>query len=116
VAAAVTKTGPAPVGRELFAQVVSDTFRLDAVHDERYKLIRHVRGPRQGQEEVYDREHDQLERTPVGPEIAGAVSLQKNLDTFTRIVAQAASLVRPEQAKSLDKDTERALRSLGYIK
>jgi hypothetical protein len=44
------------------------------------------------------------------------VALQKDLDTFTRVVAQAVRLVRPEQAKSLDKDTERALRSLGYIK
>ena len=34
----------------------------------------------------------------------------------SRVMTEAASLIRPEQAKSLDKDTERALRSLGYIK
>jgi arylsulfatase A-like enzyme len=116
MAAAVTKAGPAPFPRQLFAQIVSDTFRLDVVHDERYKFIRHVRGPRQGQDEAYDLEGDRLERVPLGAQADGTLALQRELDTFTRVVAQAASLVRPEQAKSLDKDTERALRSLGYIK
>jgi arylsulfatase A-like enzyme len=116
MAAPITKTGPAPAERRLFAQVVSDTFRLDATLDARYKLVRHVRGPEAGRDEVYDRERDPLERASLGPESAPALALRRELDTFTRVVTQAASLVRREQAKTLDKDTERALRSLGYIK
>lgn len=117
VAAPVTKTGAAPSDRQLFAQVVSDTFRLDAVHDDRYKLVRHVRGPQAGQEEVYDRARDPLERASLGAQAPpAALALRKDLETFTRMVARPASLVRREQAKTLDKDTERALRSLGYIK
>ena len=117
MAAAVTRTGPAPSDRQLFAQVISDTFRFDVVHDDRYKLVRHVRGPQPGREEVYDRSRDPHERASLEAQaLPPAVALRKELDTFTRVVADAASLVRPEKAKALDKDTERALRSLGYIK
>lgn len=116
VSGAITQTGPAPAERRLFAQVISDTFRLDAAHDDRYKLVRHVHGPQAGQEQVYDLERDPLEQAPLGTQTAPAVALRKDLDLFTRVVTQAASLVRREQAKTLDKDTERALRSLGYIK
>jgi arylsulfatase A-like enzyme len=115
--AQVTGAAPAPPERQLFTQVVNDASRLDAIHDERHKVIRHVRGPRRGTEEVYDRARDPAERANLAGQVPPlAAALQKHLDTFTRVMAEKASLIRPEQAKSLDKDTERALRSLGYIK
>jgi arylsulfatase A-like enzyme len=108
---------PAPPGRRLFTQVVNDASRLDAVHDERHKVIRHVRGTHQGTEEVYDLARDPRERTNLNPQAPPEVaSLRNLLDAVTRAMAEKASLIRPEQAKTLDKDTERALRSLGYIK
>jgi arylsulfatase A-like enzyme len=112
----ITRGEGTPSERRLFAQVISDTFRLEATHDLRYKLVRHARGPLGGQEEVYDLERDPLERAPAGPQGGPALALRTELDTFTRVVSEAASLVRREQAKTLDRDTERALRSLGYIK
>jgi arylsulfatase A-like enzyme len=109
--------GAAVPERRLFSQVVNDASRLEAAHGDRYKLIRHVRGPQQGTEEVYDRAHDPSERANlVTQSPAAATALRQELDAFTKAVAAIASRIRPEQAKALDKDTERALRSLGYIK
>ena len=44
------------------------------------------------------------------------MALRKELSLFNDVVSQHASLTKPEQVKKLDRDTERALRSLGYIK
>jgi hypothetical protein len=85
------------------------------VRDGRYKLVRHAYGPRQNQEELYDLEDDPLERTPLALGYQAA-RLRKDLSTFNQIIQHAVSLTSPEQVKALDKDTERALRSLGYIK
>ncbi len=83
--------------------------------DARYKFIRHSYGPRSGQEEFYDLTSDPLERTSL-PSTHQAARMRKDLATFNHVVSLAASLTKPERVKQLDKDTERALRSLGYIK
>jgi len=112
----VKPTDPEPE-RQLFAQVVQDSFELEMVRDGRYKLIRHLRGPHQGHEELYDLEQDPLERTNLAPKALAEVAvLRQELDTFNKSISQAAGRIRAEQVQTLDRDTERALRSLGYIK
>ena len=103
--------------RKLFAQVVQSGFSLEMVRDGRYKLIRQVSGPQKGLEEFYDLVKDPLERTNIALQAQAQVAdLKRELDTFNKLASQAASLVRAEQVEKLDRDTERALRSLGYIK
>jgi len=117
LAAHLTKpTGPAPE-RNLYAQLVSKGFSSEMVRDGRYKLIRHVRGPRQGLEELYDLQQDPLERINLAAERPAQVAgLRKQLNSFHTLISRAASRVPAEQVQKLDRDTERALRSLGYIK
>ena len=103
--------------RKLFAQVVQSGFSLEMVRDGRYKLIRQVSGPQKGLEEFYDLVKDPLERTNIALQAQAQVTdLKRELDAFNKLASQAASLVRAEQVQKLDRDTERALRSLGYIK
>jgi arylsulfatase A-like enzyme len=112
----VKPTEPEPE-RKLFAEVVQDSFALEMVRDGRFKLIQHLRGPHQGLEELYDLEQDPLERTNLAPKARAEVAaLRRELEAFNKFTRQAASRVRAEQVQKLDRDTERALRSLGYIK
>ncbi|WP_337286660.1 sulfatase [Candidatus Methylomirabilis sp.] len=112
----VRPTGPES-NQKLFAQVVQDTFALEMVRDSRYKLIRHLRGPRRGLEELYDLERDPLERTNLAKKArTEAAVLGRELEAFNTTISEAAGRIRAEQVQTLDRDTERALRSLGYIK
>jgi arylsulfatase A-like enzyme len=112
----VKPTEPEPE-RKLFAEVIQDSFALEMVRDGRFKLIQHLRGPHQGLEELYDLEQDPLERTNLAPKARAEVAaLRRELEAFNKFTRQAASRVRAEQVRKLDRDTERALRSLGYIK
>jgi hypothetical protein len=87
------------------------------VRDSRYKLVRHTHGPLKGREEFYDLEKDPLERTNVISQAPGRVaSLRNQLQTFNQYASLTGTRIRPEQVQKFDKDTERALRSLGYIK
>ena len=90
---------------------------MDMARNDAYKFISHGYGPRHGSEEYYDLQGDPLERANLGVKApAPALALRKELTLFNDIVARAASLTKPEQVRKLDRDTERALRSLGYIK
>jgi arylsulfatase A-like enzyme len=102
--------------RSFFAQVVQVAFAIDMARDTRYKLVRHEFGPRQGQEEFYDLQADPLERSSLPLSERDALRLRKELLVMNDVVRRAASLTQPEKVQKLDKDTERALRSLGYIK
>jgi arylsulfatase A-like enzyme len=103
--------------RPLLVQVIQTTFALEAIRDGDHKFVRHTRGPRTGEEELYDLRADPLERTNLVAEArARAAGLRKSLDAFNDVLARFASHVPAEQAQKLDRDTERALRSLGYIK
>jgi arylsulfatase A-like enzyme len=103
--------------KKLFAQVIQDGFALEMIRDRDYKLVRHTHGPQEGFEELYDLERDPLERTNMAPHaVAHTNLLRQDLDTFNGVVNQIASLIQAEKVQKLDKDTERALRSLGYIK
>ena len=116
-AADLTGARDAPSGRKFFAQVVAGHFAMEMVREERYKLIRHLRGPRAGEEEVYDLGRDPLERTNLGKLAPRqALALREELALFNTYVRQSATLVRAERVGKLDGDTQRALRSLGYIK
>ena len=103
--------------RTLFAQVLQVGFSIDMARNDSYKFVQHPYGPQQGREEYYDLYQDPLERADLGtrPPLP-AVALKKELKLFQDIIARASSLTQPEQVKKLDRDTERALRSLGYIK
>jgi arylsulfatase A-like enzyme len=103
--------------RTLFAQVLQVGFSIDMARNDSYKFVQHPYGPKQGREEYYDLYQDPLERADLGtrPPLP-AVALKKELKLFQDIIARASSLTQPEQVKKLDRDTERALRSLGYIK
>jgi arylsulfatase A-like enzyme len=103
--------------RTLFAQVAHTGFAVDMARNDYYKFISHPFGPRQGTEEYYDLQTDPLERNNLGSRAPlPATALRKELLVFRDVVARASSLTKPEQARKLDRDTERALRSLGYIK
>jgi arylsulfatase A-like enzyme len=103
--------------RPLLVQVIQKTFALEAIRDGDHKFVRHTRGPRAGLEELYDLRADPLERANLVAEArARAAGLRKSLDAFNDVLARFASHVPAEQAQQLDRDTERALRSLGYIK
>src|SRR5262245_4499341 len=116
--AAMLADPKAPAGdRTLYAQVVNKGFSMDMARNATYKFIFHGYGPRHGSEEYYDLQGDPLERANLGVKApAPAMALRKELTLFNDIVARAANLTKPEQVKKLDRDTERALRSLGYIK
>jgi arylsulfatase A-like enzyme len=108
--------GP-PAGRRLFAQVVSDGFSLEMASDGRHKLIRHLRGAREGEEELYDLARDPLERTNVAAQLSGTrTALREDLEGFNTFMRRHGSRLAAERVRTLDRATERALRSLGYIK
>jgi arylsulfatase A-like enzyme len=87
------------------------------VRDQRYKLVRHLHGPRAGQVELYDLREDPLERTDISARTRPRVqTFTEDLDAFNRLLAGASSRFSAQQVKRLDPQTERALRSLGYIK
>jgi hypothetical protein len=103
--------------RTLFAQAAWAGFALDMARNDSYKFVHHVYGPRQGREEYYDLYQDPLERVDLGTKAPlPATALKKEMRLFQDVIARASTLTRPEQVKKLDRDTERALRSLGYIK
>jgi arylsulfatase A-like enzyme len=103
--------------RRLFAQAITDAFALEMVRDQRYKLVRHLHGPRAGQVELYDLREDPLERTDISARTRPRVqTFTEDLDAFNRLLAGASSRFSAQQVKRLDPQTERALRSLGYIK
>lgn len=104
-------------GRKFFAQVVTDHFSMEMVREPRYKLVRHLRGPRTGEEEFYDLARDPLERTNLGRQPPReALALREELALFNTFARQSAPLIQARRVKTLDGETERALRSLGYIK
>jgi arylsulfatase A-like enzyme len=115
-ASALSRPDTVAPPRSFFAQVVHVAFALDMARDARYKLVRHDFGPRRGQEEFYDLQIDPLERSSLPLSERDAIRLRNELLVLNDVVKRAASLTQPEKVKKLDKDTERALRSLGYIK
>jgi hypothetical protein len=89
---------------------------LESVSDGSKKLIRHPYGPQQGQEEFYDLDKDPLERANIAPQAQAQVTvLKQELDTFNKLASRAAQDIESQQVQ-LDRDTERTLRSLGYLK
>jgi arylsulfatase A-like enzyme len=103
--------------RKHFAQLINDSLSIEMVRHHDYKLIRHGRGPQQGLEELYDVQRDSTERTNLAQEERPHVeALRLELDTFNKFASQVANLTSEERIQKLDKDTERALRALGYIK
>jgi arylsulfatase A-like enzyme len=117
-AACLTATcGPDAADRPLFAQVVQDTFALEMVRHGRYKLVRHVRGPRTGERELYDLVDDPLERRSVTSTRAqAAADLERRLDAFNHAASVLGRRIAPERARTIDAATRRALESLGYLK
>ena len=115
-ASALSRPDTVPPPRSFFAQVVQRRLRHRHGARRRYKLVRHDFGPRRGQEEFYDLQTDPLERSPLPLSARDASRLRKELMVMNDVVRRAATLTQPEKVKALDKDTERALRSLGYIK
>ncbi len=103
--------------KKFFAQLINDRLALEMVRHRHYKFIRHIHGARKGFEEVYDLKRDPLEQTNIARQPQTPVAVwRKDLDLFNKYGHQAASLVPKEQIEKLDKETERALRALGYIK
>lgn len=103
--------------RKLFAHMSNYQVSLEMVRDERYKLIQHIDGPQQGLKEFYDLETDPLETRSIASQApAQMAAFSEELDAFNHLMRQAGSVIRAEKVKKLDSDTERALRSLGYIK
>jgi arylsulfatase A-like enzyme len=103
--------------RKFFAQIINDGVASEMVRHQRYKLIRNNRGQQSDPEEFYDLQQDPLERTNLTSQAQSQVAAwRQELDLFNRFASQAAHLIPEGQAGKLDKDTEKALRSLGYIK
>lgn len=123
-AAALLKLGGPQPERALFAEVFVDgvpgarrSSALVSVSAGRNKLIRHLYGPQQGLEEFYDLETDPLEQTNRASQAQMQVAaLRQELDGFNALTSEAAQRVEAQQLEKLDRDTERKLRSLGYIK
>jgi arylsulfatase A-like enzyme len=112
----LTPTKRAP-DRTFFAQLVSKGFALGSVRRGPYKLILHLRGPQEGLEELYDLEQDPLERQNIALQAPAQVSaLRRTLHVFSAVAQEVGSRIPAERAQKLDRDTEQALRSLGYIK
>jgi arylsulfatase A-like enzyme len=113
----LTDPGAAWPARSLLAQVIQKGFTIEAIREGRYKFIRHSRGPRMGTEELYDLEADPRERTNLASDApARMAGLRKSLEVFNEVLSRTAAEIPAEQVRALDRDTERALRSLGYIK
>jgi len=115
LAAALVKPDSAEPERLLFSETRRDSFEFESVLQDRKKLIRHVFGPQQGAEELYDLAKDPLERTNLAVQAQDQVAaLQQELEAFNKVTSQAAQ--HESRQVELDKDTEKVLRSLGYIK
>ena len=109
--------GVAPTPRRLFAQVSQDTFSMEMVREGSEKLVRHTRGPLTGRHELYDLARDPLERTDLAARSPARVTaLGEHLDALHTVSVHAAAQVPAAKLKKLDPSTEKALRSLGYIK
>jgi arylsulfatase A-like enzyme len=107
----------APTPRRIFAQVSQDTFAMEMVRDGNEKLVRHTRGPLAGRHELYDLERDPLERADQAARTTARVAaLGQYLDALHAVSVHAAARVPAARLKKLDPSTEKALRSLGYIK
>jgi arylsulfatase A-like enzyme len=106
-----------PADRRIFAQVSQDTFAMEMVREGNEKLVRHTRGPLAGRHELYDLERDPQERQDRAARAANRVAaLGQHLDALHAISVHAAAQVPAARLKKLDPTTEKALRSLGYIK
>lgn len=113
----LTKAGTAKPEKRFFAQLITDRLGLEMVRHRQYKFMRHVHGPREEYEELYDLQRDPLERTNMAQQPRAPVAVwRKDLDLFNKYAHQAASLVPKEQSGQLSPEVERALRALGYIK
>ncbi len=107
----------APTPRRIFAQVNQDTFAMEMVREGNEKLVRHTRGPLAGRHELYDLERDPLERADQAARASARVAaLGQYLDALHAVSVHAAARVPAARLKKLDPSTEKALRSLGYIK
>jgi arylsulfatase A-like enzyme len=116
LAAALVKPHEPGLDRQIFSETLADRFSLESISQGRKKLIRHTYGPQQGAEELYDLIQDPQERTNLAAQAgAQAAELQQELDVFNKLTRQVAQNVEAQQVE-LDKDTEKVLRSLGYIK
>jgi arylsulfatase A-like enzyme len=116
-AAHLTQQAEAKPERKHFAQLINNRLSQEMVRHRRYKFIRHGYGPQQGLEELYDLQQDPLERTNMAQKERTLVTtLKQDLEAFNTFISQFASLTPEERVQKLDKDTERALRALGYIK
>jgi arylsulfatase A-like enzyme len=117
VAACLTSSCPGDDDRPLFAQVVQDTFALEATRMGRYKLVRHTRGPRTGEQELYDLVDDPLERRNLASTRRDlATLLDARLDAFNDTASLLGRRIPPERVRTIDAATRRALESLGYLK
>jgi hypothetical protein len=90
---------------------------MEMVRDGNEKLVRHTRGPLAGRHELYDLERDPLERADQAARTTARVAaLGQYLDALHAVSVHAAARVPAARLKKLDPSTEKALRSLGYIK
>ena len=107
---------PANPNRKFFAQQTNNQRAIEMVRHQRYKFIRHLRGPHAGLEEFYDLERDPLERTNLAPMAQTQIAAwRKELDLFAKLAQRADLLVAHQQVDKLDEDMVKALRSLGYL-
>jgi arylsulfatase A-like enzyme len=111
-------TAPAAgTARKLFGQVSFDRLAFEMVLDGTTKLIRNLRGPRAGRDELYDLATDPLERTEISAQAPRwATQMREELSLFNAFVTRLAPGTTAQRVQKLDRDTERALRSLGYVK
>jgi arylsulfatase A-like enzyme len=103
--------------RKLFGQVTFDRLAFEMVLDGSMKLIRNIRGPRAGRDELYDLATDPLERAEMSDRVPRRTALMREeLSLFHAFVSRLTAGGAAQRVQKLDRDTERALRSLGYNK
>jgi arylsulfatase A-like enzyme len=112
----ITRDAPPNPQRKFFAQQINSQRSIEMVRHQRNKFIRHLHGPRAGQEEFYDLQRDPLERTNlIGIAGSQATAWRKELEAFNKLVRQPDLWFEKQQIKELDEEMIRALRALGYL-
>lgn len=105
-----------PEQNVLFGQLINDRKSMDMIRINNEKLIRNVRGPSAGLEELFDLGRDPGEQENlIGTYASQYSALMIELQRIIDLNHTAAARVGTQTSGYVDRSTQEALRALGYV-